>query len=319
MTKVVRTVLGDIPADQLGVTYMHEHLIIDSPIVAKDFSHIHLPSESEAIAEVGLCKNAGVQTMVDCMPTGSGRSAVKLAAISKATGMNIVATAGLHTDRYYLPTDELETMDAEHLAQVFVKDIEIGMEGTEFRAGQLKVVTAGAEIKDRDRRLFEAVAIAHQITGAPILSHCEHGIGALEQVELFKTLRIPLQKVTLSHTDKENDFGYHREILASGINVEYDQSLRQSEQDSPPSALLMKAMIDDGFIDQIMLGTDGARRSLWRSLGGAPGLAWLYTGWSQRLIKLGLTKEQLDKLFIHNPARTLTLDVNPLDTSRGSA
>jgi 5-phospho-D-xylono-1,4-lactonase len=115
--------------------------------------------------------------------------------------------------------------------------------------------------------------------------------------------------VTLSHTDKENDIGYHKEILASGINVEYDQSLRQSDQDAPPSALLMKAMIDAGFIDQIMLGTDGARRSLWSSLGGSPGLAWLYSGWSKKLIELGLTQGQLDKVFIDNPARTLTLDV----------
>ena len=309
MPNLVRTVLGDIPASQLGVTYMHEHLIIDSPIVSRDFPHIHLPSEAEAIAEVNLCRSAGVQTLVDCMPTGSGRSALKLAAISKATGVNIVATAGLHTDRYYLPTDELENMDAEDLAKVFIRDIQVGMEGTEFKAGQLKVVTSGHAIKDRDIRLFEAVAIAQQITGAPIISHCEHGTGALEQIDLFTAWHIPVHKVTLSHTDKENDIGYHKEILASGINVEYDQSLRQSDQDAPPSALLMKAMIDAGFIDQIMLGTDGARRSLWSSLGGSPGLAWLYSGWSKKLIELGLTQGQLDKVFIDNPARTLTLDM----------
>ena len=309
MPHVVRTVLGDIPSDQLGVTYMHEHLIIDSPIVAKDFPHIHLPSESEAIEEVGLCRAAGVQTMVDCMPTGSGRSALKLAAISKATGVNIVATAGLHTDRYYLPTDELEIMDPEKLAQVFIKDIQVGMEGTEHKAGQLKVVTSGSVIKDREKRLFEAVAIAHQITGAPIISHCEHGTGAVEQINLFAKLKIPVGKVTLSHTDKENDIGYHKEILSSGINVEYDQSLRQSDLDVPPSASLMNAMIEEGFIDQIMLGTDGARRSLWSSLGGSPGLAWLYSGWSKKLMELGLTQGQLDKVFIDNPARTLTLDV----------
>ena len=309
MPNLVRTVLGDIPASQLGVTYMHEHLIIDSPIVSRDFPHIHLPSETEAIAEVNLCRSAGVQTLVDCMPTGSGRSALKLAAISKATGVNIVATAGLHTDRYYLPTDELENMNAEDLAKVFIRDIQVGMEGTEFKAGQLKVVTSGHVIKDRDRRLFEAVAIAQQITGAPIISHCEHGTGALEQIDLFNSLHIPVHKVTLSHTDKENDIGYHKEILASGINVEYDQSLRQSDQDAPPSALLMKAMIDAGFIDQIMLGTDGARRSLWSSLGGSPGLAWLYSGWSKKLIEIGLTQGQLDKVFIDNPARTLTIDV----------
>ena len=309
MPNLVRTVLGDIPASQLGVTYMHEHLIIDSPIVSRDFPHIHLPSEAEAITEVNLCSSAGVQTLVDCMPTGSGRSALKLAAISKATGVNIVATAGLHTDRYYLPTDDLENMDAEDLAKVFIRDIQVGMEGTEFKAGQLKVVTSGHVIKDRDRRLFEAIAIAQQITGAPIISHCEHGTGALEQIELFIALHIPVHKVTLSHTDKENDIGYHKEILASGINVEYDQSLRQSDQDAPPSALLMKAMIEAGFVDQIMLGTDGARRSLWSSLGGSPGLAWLYSGWSKKLIELGLTQGQLDKVFIDNPARTLSIDV----------
>lgn len=317
MPSIVRTVLGDIPSDQLGVTYMHEHLIIDSPIVSRDFPHIHLPSESEAIEEVMLCKSLGVQTMVDCMPTGSGRSAIKLAAISKTTGMNIVATAGLHTDRYYLPTDDLETMDAEDLAQVFVSDIQVGMEGTEHKAGQLKVVTSGHVITDRDRRLFEAVAIAHHITGAPIISHCEHGKGALEQIELFLTLRIPIHKVTLSHTDKEHDFGYHKEILSSGINVEYDQSLRQSDLDAPPSALLMKAMIDEGFIDQIMLGTDGARRSLWSTLSGSPGLAWLYTGWSKKLMEFGFTQPQLDKVFIFNPARALTLDMQTSKMSRG--
>ncbi len=317
MPGIVRTVLGDIASDQLGVTYMHEHLIIDSPIVAKEFAHIHLPSETEAIEEVRLCKSHGVQTMVDCMPTGSGRSAIKLAAISKATGMNIVATAGLHTDRYYQPTDDLETMSAQDLAQVFVRDIEVGMEGTEHKAGQLKVVTSGHAITDRDRRLFEAAAIAHQITGAPILSHCEHGKGALEQIELFLELNIPIHKVTLSHTDKEHDFGYHRQILSSGINVEYDQSLRQSDLDAPPSALLMKAMVDAGFIDQIMLGTDGARRSLWSSLGGTPGLAWLYSGWSKKLIEIGFTQAQLDKVFIDNPAKALTLDMQKSEIPRG--
>jgi len=164
-------------------------------------------------------------------------------------------------------------------------------------------------IKDRDKRLFEAVAIAHQVTGAPIISHCEHGTGALEQINLFNKLKIPVHKVTLSHTDKENDISYHKEILSSGINVEYDQSLRQSDLDVPPSASLMKAMIEEGFIDQIMLGTDGARRSLWSSLDGSPGLAWLYSGWSKKLMEFGLNQAQLDTVFIHNPARALTLAV----------
>ncbi len=308
MPNFIRTVLGDIDSDELGVTYMHEHLIIDSPIVAKDFPYIYLSSENEAIAEVNLCKAVGVNTMVDCMPNESGRSAKKLAAISKATGMNIIAATGLHHDRYYLPSDKIENLSAEKLAQVFVSDIESGMEGTGFKAGIIKMVTSGPVIKNREKRLFEAVAIAQQQTGAPIISHCEHGTGALEQIELINKLQIPIQKVTLSHTDKENDYGYHRDLLSSGINVEYDQSLRQKDEELPASALLTKTMIEEGFIDQIMLGTDGARRSLWSSLNGSPGLAWLYSGFSKKLIQSGLTQNQLDRIFIDNPARTLAMD-----------
>ncbi len=308
MSQIIRTVLEDIQSDQLGITFMHEHLIIDSLIVEREFPQIHLHSEIEAIAEVKLCKAVGVKSMLDCMPVGSGRSALKLAAISKATGVNIIASTGLHHDRYYRPSDEIENLSAEALAQVFIADIKTGMEGTKFKAGMIKMVTSGPSIKDREKRLFEAVAIAQYETGAPIISHCEHGTGAMEQIDLISKLKIPIHKVTLSHTDKKNDYGYHSELLSSGINVEYDQSLRQSKDEEPASAQLMKAMIDEGFIDQIMLGTDGARRSLWSSLGGAPGLAWLYSGWSKKLIKSGLTQGQLDKVFIDNPARTLILE-----------
>ena len=44
MNSKIRTVLGDIPPEKLGVTYMHEHLIIESEIVKKNFEHKYLPS-----------------------------------------------------------------------------------------------------------------------------------------------------------------------------------------------------------------------------------------------------------------------------------
>ena len=306
MNSKIRTVLGDIPPEKLGVTYMHEHLIIESEIVKKNFEHIYLPSVEEAISEVLLCKKVGVQSMVDCMPTGAGRNAEKLKKISEATGINIIATTGLHHDRYYNQDDAIENLNSEKLAQLFITEIERGMDNTDIKAGIIKVSTSGPKIKDRESKLFEAATIATQKTGAPIISHCEHGTGALEQINLFQKLGVNLSKVTLSHTDKESDHGYHREILSSGINVEYDQSLRQGTEVKPQSAQLTVAMIEAGYVSQIMLGTDGARRSLWSSLGGTPGLSWLYSGWSKKLEDLGVSQEQLNKLFISNPASVLT-------------
>ena len=65
-------------------------------------------------------------------------------------------------------------------------------------------------------------------------------------------------------------------------------------------------MIEAGYLNQIMLGTDGARRSLWSVLGGNPGLSWLYSGWGMKLKEMGATEEQVARLFISNPAEVLS-------------
>jgi len=304
---VIRTVLGDIAPENLGVTYLHEHLIIDSEIVAKDFPHIHLPSVDEAVSELDLCKSAGINSMVDCMPTGSGRDIRKLVSISEKTGINIIAATGLHHVRYYKSFDPIEAADVQGLADLFISEIQVGCEGSFHKAGVIKVVTSGISPSEREMRLFEAAAIAHKATGAPILTHCEHGTGALQQIDILQNLNVNLSNVVMSHTDKEPDFGYHNEILSSGINVEYDQSLRQIDMENSSSALLTAEMFEQGFGRQIMLGTDGARRSLWSRLGGVPGLPALYRNWSLKLREVGITEEQLRLMFVGNPSRFLTL------------
>jgi predicted metal-dependent phosphotriesterase family hydrolase len=40
-------------------------------------------------------------------------------------------------------------------------------------------------------------------------------------------------------------------------------------------------------------------------LNGAPGLAWLYTDWSTKLIESGLNSDDLNQIFINNPAIAL--------------
>jgi phosphotriesterase-related protein len=61
-------------------------------------------------------------------------------------------------------------------------------------------------------------------------------------------------------------------------------------------------MIESGFGSQILLGTDGARRSLWSTQGGTPGLAALYHS-----AIAAVDRSTSDALFVANPARFLTL------------
>lgn len=307
MTGVVRTVLGDLQAVDLGVTYAHEHLIIDSPLISERWPDIHLPSIDEAVAELGLCRKAGVGTVVDAMPSSAGGDIRRLAEISRRSGVNIIAATGLHTTRYYEGEEWALEEPTDHLARRFISHVADGVDGTGSRAGIIKVATLGEETTEPERSLFEAAATASGATGAAILTHCEQGLGGLEQVDLLRNVDAPLDRVILSHTDKVSDPGYHRDLLSSGVNVEYDQALRQAEQTPPDSVTLISQMWEEGFGDQLLLGTDGARRSLWTTLGGSPGLAWLATGFVETLIDNGVSEPQVRAMLVENPARVLSL------------
>ena len=317
MSRLIRTVTGDVPVPTSGMLYGHEHLIIDSTLVAETMDHIHLPSVEEAVAEVGACVKAGVRLMVDAMPAASGRHAERLAAISRTSGVDVVATTGLHTAKYYNAVPWTRTESPEELAARFVADIEIGIDEfdylgprvnrTDTRAGLIKVAALTPELTDRDRRLFEGAAMAHAETGASILTHTEGGHGAMQQIEELLQLGVELQAVALSHTDKIADAGYHRDILSTGAGLCYDQPLRTPDR----TADLVAAMVSDGFGRQIFLGTDGARRSLWATLGGSPGLAWLATGFPALLADRGLEATTISALYCDNLAGYLSMGSDP--------
>ena len=294
---MIRTVLGDIQPSEVIGAYLHEHLIIDSPIVREEMPHIYLDDVASAISEAKDCAAHSINLLVDCMPGESGRNLEKLRTISNESKVYIVSATGMHNPKYYEKSSRYLNADRERLKDIFIEELNSG-------CGIIKIHSLSKELSPSERELFAAAVFAQKATGAPILTHCEDGKGALSQITELVNLGANLRRTVLSHTDKQISFDYHREILTSGINVEYDQSLRQSDSETKPSLDLTIAMCDEGYSNQIMLGTDGARRSLWRSLGGSPGLAWLASGW-RNLLAAELSETVLIQLFRDNPRRFL--------------
>jgi phosphotriesterase-related protein len=294
---IARSVLGDVDTGTLGVVLAHEHLIIDSSVVERDHPHIHLPSADEATGEAALLAAAGVETVVDAMPVGSGGDPALLARVASATGLNIVASTGMHTARYYEDDDWRLGATPDQLAADFISSIET----SETPVGLVKIAMSGIRPTAMEGRLFEAGAITAAATGAPVLAHCEDGEGGLAQVDLLTAMNMPLHMVALSHTDKVADTGYHRALLDTGVMLCFDQGLRDPQQ----TAGLLADLAGAGYGDQLLIGTDGARRSLWSTLGGSPGLAWIMTGFRDLLIDRGVDGPTLDLLYQDNPARWL--------------
>lgn len=318
MTVAVRTVLGDIAGDDLGVTYAHEHVILDSPLVEDRFADIRLHDVDAAIAELRACAAAGVGTMVDATPCAAGRDPVRLAQVSRRSGVGIVAATGLHTERWYPGLSWANEAGPALLADLFTADVVEGIdrfdyrspvvERTGHRAGAVKIGWLDDAPSDRDRRVYEAAAETHRRTGVPLLTHCEGGRGGLAQIELLDGFGVAPERVVLSHTDKVADLGYHRDLLATGAYLEYDQALRQSPDEERGTAWLVTQMLAAGHGHRLMLGTDGARRSMWTSLGGAPGLAWLLTGFVPLLRERGATGMQIEEMLVANPARLFAFE-----------
>ncbi len=304
----IRAVLGDISPDDLGRTACHEHLVIDSAFIAARFPHIHLPSVDDAVAELAPWRDAGLGAVVDAMPAGQGRDVARLAEISRRSGVHVIATTGLHTEKYYDHVPWARRDASASLVQRFTREIVDGADGTGHRCGVIKVATGPDGITSRARRLFAAAAETHRRTGVPILTHCEEGRGGLEQIELLRGYDVPLGRVALSHTDRVADLTYHRDVLASGVSLVYDQALRQSPSEPRGTAWLLAAMVEEGHGSRLMLGTDGARRTLWTTLGGSPGLAWLFTGFAKVLARHGVDAAKLATILVDNPARWLTFD-----------
>jgi predicted metal-dependent phosphotriesterase family hydrolase len=313
----IRTVLGDRTEIADGTVYGHEHLIIDSPLIADRFPHIHLWDVDTAVEEVQACQEAGAVLMLDAMPVSSGRDVIRLARISQRTGVDIVTVTGLHHDRYYGPLHWSNRVEVDELVDLFVDDLTVGVDEFDYtspiirrtahKAGVVKVATSGAQPDSRDERNLVAAARASVLTGAPILTHCEGGFGGVAQVEYLIKEGVTPQSIILSHVDKAHDIDYLKDLADAGVVLELDQALREFDKElSSVTVRAIYALVDAGYESQLIVGTDGARRDLWTSLGGTPGLAWLSDGLPSRLKQAGLSDTHIADIMGRNAVRALT-------------
>jgi 5-phospho-D-xylono-1,4-lactonase len=307
----IRTVLGDIAPEEFGVCYAHEHIIIEACYVTEKAPDFQIDAVENAVAELKEFCAAGGRALVDSMPCDCGRSVQKLAQVSQTSGAHIVCPTGLHLQKYYPPNHWGTRLDEDELAALFVADIEDGIDANDYggpllqrtshRAGVIKIAGGRDRLSPHERKLFLAGAQAHLKTGCPILTHTEEGTAAVEQVEILRDAGADLSHVVLSHTDRLPDLIYHRELLQSGVNLEYDSAFRWKGEKNPTLDLLQQLAPE--FPHQLMLGMDAARRSYWKSYGGAPGLAFLLTTFLPQLRAAGLSEKLIENIFVHNPAR----------------
>src|ERR1019366_6318302 len=94
--------------------------------------------------------------------------------------------------------------------------------------------------------------------------------------------------------------GYQREVLSTGVKLEYDSAFRWKGEANLTQDLLLE--LAPVFPNSFVLGMDAAKFAYWHSFCGQPGLEFLVEVFAPKLVEAGLSEEIVDQMFIANPA-----------------
>ncbi|MFF4633856.1 phosphotriesterase family protein [Streptomyces griseorubiginosus] len=297
----VRTVEGDVPGGLLGVCDAHDHLFFGSPRLPGQ----ELRSRSAALAELAAFAGQGGGTVVQWTPYGLGRRAADLPALSRESGVRIVAATGLHQAVHY--DDATLAGLRGRLAEVFVAELTEGIGTSGVRAGLIKVAGGFHALDAHARWTMTAAAEAHHATGAPIAVHLELGTGALDVLDLLcGELAVPPHRVVLGHLNRSPDLTVHREAAASGCYLAFDGPSRTHHATDWRMPDAVRALAEAGHGDRLLLGGDTTTAAA-RSVNGGPGMPYLLRRVRPRLaVELG--EEAVRRILTDNPGRAFAVE-----------
>lgn len=284
------TVLGEVAADRLGVVDAHDHLFIRSPRLPGQ----EMDDVEDAAARLAAFGALGGGAVVQWTPYGMGRLIAELPALSRESGVHIIAATGLHQAAHY--TDALLASVRDRLAELFVSELTDGIGETGVRAGLIKVAGGFHGLDEHAVLTLRGAADAHRRTGAPIAVHLELGTGALDVLDLLcGELGVAPGSVILGHLNRSPDFAVHRLAAGAGANLAFDGPSRANHATDWRMPDALRALADAGFADRLLLGGDTVTPD-------TPGMPHLLRRVAPRL-ELDLGKGLLEQILITNPAR----------------
>src|SRR5215212_4134671 len=301
----IRTVLGPISPEQLGICMVHEHLVIDAwdmwPV--PNYSLI-VDDVDLVIEEVQAYRAAGGDTIVDVTNIGLGRDPLALREISRATGVQIVMGCGWYRERVY-PT-YIQEKNADELAAMLVSEIKEGVDGTGIRPGIIgEIGTERKFITPAQERVFRGVARAHLQTGAPISTHTTHwGELALEQLDLLEEEGVDLHHVIVGHLGDRRDISMILPVAERGAFLGIDNIGYHDYQKEERRAQNVINLCEAGYRAQVLLSMDIATLNDLQRYGGK-GFDYLLLRYIPLLRELGATDEDVQALLVDNPQRAL--------------
>ncbi len=308
-------------------------VILNEPITFQNLKRIHLSPYSNldncttnkqlALRALADFKAKGGETLVDVSLPDVGGDPTGLRELAIQSGVNIIAGTGYDMSFTFEEGFEAKTID--DITAELIRDAREGIGGTDVRAGILGELGTATPIHPGEEKVLRAAARAQAETGLAITIHVHpparegHNI-----LDILESEGADLSRVVLGHLDAAlahldlthaEAVEYHKSLAARGAFIEYDlcgtsDFLTHGEHSwwlpsDRERVLAIRALVDAGYEDQILLSQDAAHKSWLDEYGGA-GYAHVLTDFKRFLEVVGIDGKLHSKFVRDNPYRMLT-------------
>jgi phosphotriesterase-related protein len=324
----VETVSGPIEAEELGTTLIHEHLRSWDEAVHLQWPNAGTASEEPpfavspggdyelAVRESRVAVELGVKTICDPTAMFLGRDVEFMRRISEESGLQVVPCTGIYTYDH-LPQFFLNR-DPDQIADLFVGDIEDGIQGTEIKAGFIKCAADEPGVNENIEKVHRAAARASLRTGAPIMAHSRPASEtAPRQIEILVEEGVDPAKVQIAHTGDTDDLDYIERVLDTGVWIGLDRYGLEIFLPFERRQATAKALLERGYADRIFLSADSNATLDWyppnvieQLIQGGAAKDWTIRIVLEKVLPElrddGMTEEQERTVMVENPVRWLT-------------
>lgn len=304
----IQTVSGKISPDEMGLTLIHEHILVD--FIGADSTGYHRWDKDSVVQRVlpflEEIKSIGVRTIIECTPSYLGKDPVLLQNLTDLTGIRFITNTGYYgaVGEKYLPQHAFSE-SAEELAKRWIKEFENGIEDTGVIPGFIKIsVNEAAQLSEMDRKLVQAAAITHLGTGLLIVSHTGPWHTAKAEIDVLLKSGVDVSNFVWVHAQAEKDFDNYLKAAEHGVWI----SLDGIAWDVPAHLDRIVYCKENGILDRVLLSHDAG----WYSPGEPKGGDFIgFTALFDELIPLlkekGFTQQELDLIMIENPAKAFSI------------
>lgn len=302
----IMTVTGPLEAAALGVTLMHEHVILDHEKSYRGGFVARLEDPDVAVEELGRFRDAGGSALVELTTGDIGRDPALLRRIAESSGVHIVASTGYYTEQVYRP--EVYELTVDRLAQRMIDEITVGIADTGVRAGIIgELGTFRRHITPAEERVFRAAARAQQETGVAISTHTYWGgeLG-IEQARVLVDEGVAPDRIVIGHLGDRRDNDHYARIGDEGVWLQFDHIGKSEYLADRQRARMIADMVRRGFTDRLLLSCDVSYRSELATFGGI-GYAHLPSVFVPLLREEGLDEATIATILVDNPRRVLAV------------